>query len=409
MQSGVHPDAESLTAFAEQLLPAPQREQILAHMATCSRCREILFLAQKAVFDDQPASTARSAAATTKNRVSGFNRWKWMWIPAAAFAGFVVIAVVVHFRQPAVEPQLAAKLSPADSLSKQQSPNALPVSPAPNARSNDELKQAKKVKPSEERGAALLQNRAQKDTERRLDEKNSPVRKEPQIGASVPPMLIQPDVAGGSIHGTIAARANSSSVGGPIAANQFQQQNLAQQNVAQQNVLQPSQVVASQAVNKPIVAGAAPAMAAETVTVQSDTIQVSAHSAPVPPPQVSSIPLTDQDYEVSSAKIAGLAKTQKAVLPSGHGTLSVASEAARIIALDTAGALFLSEDRGKHWQPIQTQWTGRALLVRTRPVGTQAAALRAPQTMRFELVNDNLQTWISYDGKMWTLEPLPLK
>jgi hypothetical protein len=71
--------------------------------------------------------------------------------------------------------------------------------------------------------------------------------------------------------------------------------------------------------------------------------------------------------------------------------------------------MFLSVDGGKHWQPIQTQWTGRALLVRTRPVGTQAAALRAPQTMRFELVNDKLQTWISYDGKTWTQQPIPLQ
>ena len=87
------------------------------------------------------------------------------------------------------------------------------------------------------------------------------------------------------------------------------------------------------------------------------------------------------------------------------GTSSVAER----VGYSTAGVLFLSEDDGKHWKPIQPQWTGRAVLVRARPVGTQAAALSAPQTMRFELVNDKLQTWISYDGKTWTQQPIPLQ
>jgi hypothetical protein len=87
----------------------------------------------------------------------------------------------------------------------------------------------------------------------------------------------------------------------------------------------------------------------------------------------------------------------------------VARSGGRTIALDTAGALFLSEDAGKHWQPVHMQWTGHAVLVRTRPTGRQTDTLQAPQTARFELINDNLQTWVSSDGKIWTLEPLPVK
>ena len=86
----------------------------------------------------------------------------------------------------------------------------------------------------------------------------------------------------------------------------------------------------------------------------------------------------------------------------------MASAPNRAIALDTAGALFLSEDGGKHWQPIPTQWTGRPVLVRTRPLRTQPSALAGVQIMRFELVNDKLQTWVSIDGKLWTAQPLPL-
>jgi len=132
---------------------------------------------------------------------------------------------------------------------------------------------------------------------------------------------------------------------------------------------------------------------------------MSSAAAAAPPAQVSSMPLADKNYEISPANIAALAKAKKITLPSGLGTLSVASDLARSIALDAVGAMFLSEDGGKHWQPIQTQWAGRAVLVRAVPIGTHAAALKTLQTKRFELVNDEQQTWISFDGKTWTPEP----
>ena len=40
LQLDLHPDADSLSAFAEEALGAAEREQILAHMTQCSRCRE---------------------------------------------------------------------------------------------------------------------------------------------------------------------------------------------------------------------------------------------------------------------------------------------------------------------------------------------------------------------------------
>jgi Putative zinc-finger len=40
-----HPDADLLTAFAEQALSAPEREEVLRHLALCGNCREVLSLA----------------------------------------------------------------------------------------------------------------------------------------------------------------------------------------------------------------------------------------------------------------------------------------------------------------------------------------------------------------------------
>jgi hypothetical protein len=197
-----------------------------------------------------------------------------------------------------------------------------------------------------------------------------------------------------------------------MAANQFQQnlsqQDLERQSLDQQDALQKSQNAAVDAANKPVASGAAQGSSSQTVSVQAETAEMAPTPAAPATPQLSRIPLTGQNIAALSNTIAEKDKVQKMTLPNGLGVLSVASQGSCFIALDTAGAMFLSEDAGKHWQPIQTQWTGRALLVRTRPVGTQNGALRAPPTLRFELVNDKLQTWISYDGKIWTAQALPL-
>jgi hypothetical protein len=405
-QSGMHPDAESLTLMAEQLLPAAERDQILAHMATCRRCREVVFLAQHATSEGEPAPVVGLAPAIRKQRATWFNGWTWLWIPATAFAGLIGVAVLQHFRHAASETQMTAKLSQTDDLRKAEPAKAPAASPQSIARDTESQK-AKTANPSEVRDKEkdIAPMPAPKEEAKQLDEKKRVQQNELASEAAGAPVVVSPALSGGSIHGTMAARPKGSTLDGPSAANQFQQQNLARQDALQQNNIQQSQDAAAIAANKPVRESVAPASASQTVTVQAEKAEVAPAMAATPPPQVSSIPLTDKNDEISTANFGALTKAKKITLPSGLGALSVASEAARSIALDTVGAMFLSEDAGKHWQPIQTQWTGRALLVRTGPMGTQAAALKTLQTTRFELVNDKQQTWISLDGKTWTPEP----
>jgi hypothetical protein len=138
---------------------------------------------------------------------------------------------------------------------------------------------------------------------------------------------------------------------------------------------------------------------------------VAPQTAPAPPQLTLSL-AEDESLPIKGRQVADLKKSAKIVLPSGAGVLSSASVAGRTIVLDTAGALFVREDSKKHWQPVPAQWTGRAVLVRARP--TAGAAESAPtlafvQNPRFELVTDKLQTWVSVDGKTWTVEPMPKK
>ena len=69
-----HPDAESLNAFAEKALPERERGQIVAHLAGCSRCRQVIFLAQQADPEMEAAvpvahSTGRSGSWLSGTRL----------------------------------------------------------------------------------------------------------------------------------------------------------------------------------------------------------------------------------------------------------------------------------------------------------------------------------------------------
>ena len=110
IQPGMHPDAESLTAFAEQVLPLAEREEILAHMSACRRCREVVFLAQHAAEEDQSTPVVLVAEERSRPRKSWFD-WRWAWIPAAACAGLIGVAVVQHNRRVATETQTAANVA----------------------------------------------------------------------------------------------------------------------------------------------------------------------------------------------------------------------------------------------------------------------------------------------------------
>jgi len=82
-------------------------------------------------------------------------------------------------------------------------------------------------------------------------------------------------------------------------------------------------------------------------------------------------------------------------LPSNLPRVSTVANGARSLAIDSAGALFLSKDRGQTWKPVPPKWTGRAA-----HVGFNAAAKPAA----FELTTDSGATWTSRDGQSWKLE-----
>ena len=396
IQSGIHPDAESLTAFAEQLLSGAEKERILAHMAICSRCREVVFLAQRAMDAEEPAQVSVERAGTEKEGRGWFGGWRWMWIPVAALAGFVGFAVVQHVRRSAFDSQMARRERQTEVINGALAAKAASGPVMQQVPKKEELRSfsavRKSIAPPREEKAGVL------DEKKAVEQKDQSKQTADAANGAL-------GVAGGAM-GTPMARAKSSAVGGPMAQNQMQQQ-----NAVQQNALVQAQA-ANEMSNKPIAPPAVPAPAArpdavsESVDVQPVQQGAPASASHAEAREMTMVPVTGKKLEDERDKVSKL-KGAGVMLPGGLEALSVATVAQRVIAIDPAGALFVSEDSGKHWQPVKTQWNGRAVLVRTRQMGTHSANLANEATPQFELMNDKLQTWVSVDGRAWTEKTVP--
>jgi hypothetical protein len=78
---GPHPGADTLAAFAENALGRPERQRTIAHLAECTDCREILYLAQP-----DPAAAQETALYRPKRITHFALRW------GAVAASLVIVA-----------------------------------------------------------------------------------------------------------------------------------------------------------------------------------------------------------------------------------------------------------------------------------------------------------------------------
>jgi hypothetical protein len=95
-QFDLHPDAESLNAFAEQALAGDERERMVAHLAACGRCRDVVFLAQEG--NVEPALVAAPAPRLAE-REAWFKSRRLLWVPVGALAAGITLAYVLHVRR----------------------------------------------------------------------------------------------------------------------------------------------------------------------------------------------------------------------------------------------------------------------------------------------------------------------
>jgi hypothetical protein len=99
-----HPDADLLTAFAEQALSAAEREGVLQHLALCEDCRDVVALALPAA-DITPPQTAdendvRTTVSQAGSRAPRKLSLAWPTLRWAALAAGAVVAAAVLLVHP---------------------------------------------------------------------------------------------------------------------------------------------------------------------------------------------------------------------------------------------------------------------------------------------------------------------
>ncbi len=427
-QPDIHPDADSLNAFVELALPETERARIVAHMAECSRCREVVYLAQAAAGEEPEAALPPGSKAESR-RGWWSPAWRIVWIPAAALATVGGVFIWIQSR-PTPPNTTLAQLAPESSArsSKPPAPAAMdqaatalnqPAPPPPQIA-------AKRIEPLMSNGA--LAGRKQ---EARGEVKEKTLLQSSQMSA-----------VGASSAGEDAAFLPRQTPGQEAPVTPASAPVRPALSNAQLQPLQPtegSQIVRSRAM------AAAPAPTPPNMLAVHGALAAPAPATGGPSYAVQPVPqlqLKLFPQPLSNLTAARLARRPR--LPSGLNAVSVASMQSRLIAIDSDGAMFLSQDSGKPWEPIPPQWAGKAIEVHAeprvadalmsasqtvsvesaspvpspadkptdesstatpppRPSPLNAAHLEAAPhvPMLFKLVTDRHQTWISEDGKIW--------
>jgi hypothetical protein len=155
-QAQTHPEADALAAFAEQALPAAERENVLAHLSLCADCRDVVLLALPATEaaaiatapETEAVGVAPDAQPTRPNWFTDlftsnfrFANLRWAALAAGvALALFVVHAGLEHSGKSDQRAGVSQKAAPTEPAAQVAS-EALPQS------SSGDLQKPAEIKP----------------------------------------------------------------------------------------------------------------------------------------------------------------------------------------------------------------------------------------------------------------------
>ena len=441
-QLDLHPDTESLSAFAEHQLPEHERQPILAHLATCAQCRQILFLAQDAVEDAQPA-IARPVLVPSKKKPLA--NWRYAWGALAACTALATISIVFYPRHPAVPPEQAKIVAqpqvPAAPAATPQIDEKKPPSPPPPVSVSSTSAARPANAPARKPEIALDSAAAPTASANPAAQLPAPQQQAATGSSTTLNITLKPAQSSQTVEVQAAAQpiVSSESETVSVSANQSLLQTdaapLTETMSAQ--VVQPKDQIKLKAQNAepagamhPATNGAAAGAGSGYGTTHGVAgalrpgaagRPVASAGAPAKSPaafaKMAQRPLAVTPEDETAAH-AALGK----VLPSGLAAIATAAASHHLLAIDSAGALFLSEDAGAVWEPVSSQWTGRAVLVLSpqtaldrgsglaiagratvdQPSTAAAAApAPAPPPALFEIVTDQGAHWTSPDGRVW--------
>ncbi len=481
-----HPDADVLNAFAEHALPEAERARVVAHMAGCVRCREVVFLAQAAAQPEIAPQIAPWAAPVSAAKAeprpgwfsAAFAKWRVALIPVAALATVGGIVLWVQLHPVMQDTQMAKSATPTTVPSSPAAPVPLDERRAEPPAGNDQKAAAA---PKE---SPVVASSRQGEHAPAHQQKKAPA---PAAGIVAMNQLTPSDAANAPALAGSGGRGRA--VGGfHLDGRHLDRRHLDGRSAAMAQYAPPPQPLASPSIAAfsapppgpqahPGPQGQQPSVQAPrntsqqpAVTVDSAAVPMAPAPAPAPPNIVavhgSAIgagagisPLSapsSPTAELAPQPMNGLAVmrlARRVKLPSGLNTVSSAALLNRLVAIDSAGGVFHSQDGGKHWEAVPPHWTGKAVEVQApahalftsmpdtkahqelttifapapvagapeespaapppppsaganaapSPARLKAKAKAAPPVLpvQFKLVTDHREVWVSADGKVW--------
>ena len=142
-ETQAHPDADTLTAYMEQSLPPAESKTVVAHLAVCEPCREVVALSYAVM--EQPVTQTILAPAPVA-------RWRRLFTPvfgaAAAVTAMTVIAVMV-LQLPQKNPTQSSNSATTGSAATNSA-----VTNSPSSQPAQEAQQKEQAPPVESKAAA---------------------------------------------------------------------------------------------------------------------------------------------------------------------------------------------------------------------------------------------------------------
>jgi Carboxypeptidase regulatory-like domain/Putative zinc-finger len=350
-QPGQHPDADQLSAFAEDALPAHEREQTLTHLAGCADCRTIVSLALPPL-EDVPQ------VQPVAERRPWFYGWNVAWLAGAGLAALIFLSV--HIRNSGRDGKIAGTPDQTAEVRTAPPPQALPMAPAITSAAPAPAKRAAPpvaVPRTADSVEALKAPVAGATISgRQID--NLPIQGRNFIVQPQQQQLTQQQQAGAS-HGYVFGGVAGAGVGGGVARDD-------RSRFAQRGASNESNKDAAPATAAP----PAPVAPPPVMNAQVQRAPASPAGAATYAPQTSDVVTVDSagmQMETTNASVStvlsspGLVNVRR--LPSHLAIASTITRANQTLALDTAGALFLSTDAGRHWKGVAAPWPGRAVKI----------------------------------------------
>jgi len=420
-QHEIHPDAEMLSAFAEQALGERERGEVLEHLAACGRCRQVIALASEASGAEVAGPEVAGGRAPVRPRV-WFRSWGLALAPLAAVAASAVIAIYVHERDveraaevARVERQQASEKAPMP-LQAQVPATPPQVGPAQEtagaggapgepARRATPKRQAHVVfiDPGGAEGGPILTAKEEQKLDRAMEEPAPPsaeaqgpdARAQGMTGAAFAPSGTSPD--------------EKKESDAALYDEERKRQADAEMEARDKRLFAAKRKAPADGHGSSGGAARSGAVgSSEQVVVTDQQLQTQ------PAPATSAGAL----MRFRSGGLSGIMAPNAVHLPSELPAVSIAHAGEWMLAIDNTGALFFSEDSGANWEPVTKQWTGRAVLVRKNatpkpeeaappaakresPGDTSGSGTVSESDIVFELLNDQGQVWLSTDGKTW--------